>query len=767
MRERPPSMSTIWHDSGALQDSPAMLHWGDDIVEAVPQLAIARAQLTSADLERLGRYDATLDQVTDYLRPSARRELRLALEFSFLAHHGQQRRSGEPYITHPVETTAILARTQMDKTTLVSGLLHDTVEDTCVSFGAIERLFGTTVRRIVEGETKVSKLPKMVRSSQIEDAAPREAEEQVENMRSMFIAMADDWRVVVVKLADRLHNMRTLQHMPPEKRVRIARETLEIFAPLAHRLGMWQFKSELADLSFQHLCPDEYTYIDGFIRSKLRSYLHTLDSATAELEERLAADEWLKARVSSMTITGRTKGIHSAWRKMERSGSTIEQLNDLVALRIVLHPTESITDESLEATLCYHALGKVHGCWTPLPRTLKDYISSPKPNGYRSLHTSVLVGTQPLEVQIRTQSMHHVAEYGAAAHWAYKDQSASLPWLQIIRQWQVQVDSAHEFMQLVRQELLGTRVFVFTRNGNILNLARGATLADAASQLGVPLRTHASLVNGATAATSYELQNGDIVSFESDAAPGGAALAAPFSDASVFGPMADGAALQRDELPRGGPSDERDGWERSEAARHMARRDRLRARAAHYLQERRGTGWVPCTRCCPLLGDELCGVVSGAGKAAGGEPGTLHRADAECELMRRQLAVDGGVALERSAESQAQLSEALVSSRPDTGHACTIVVICRDRRGMLLDVSTAVTDGATNIVNVHSEIFTPGAESAFQYMVTVSDVAQLDRLFELIANVPDVTAVRRGSLLELKQNGGLGRQRLGESSEQS
>eukprot|EP00966_Prymnesium_polylepis_P251297 5809992-Prymnesium_polylepis.2 len=243
-----------------------------------------------------------------------------------------------------------------------------------------------------------------------------------------------------------------------------------------------QFKTELADLSFKYLCPAEHEEIDSFINSKLKSYENLLADATSELAERLSQDAWFQERIQQVAVTGRTKSRHSTWKKLLRDGCATEQVNDLVALRVVIHPSSEHEDEHAHDDLCYHALGKIHGLWTPLPRTLKDYISSPKPNGYRSLHTTVLVGTQPLEIQIRTVAMHHVAEFGAAAHWAYKaggGARASLPWLQLtVRKWD-HLDCAHEFMQLVRQELLGTRVFVFTANGQILNLARCATLAAA------------------------------------------------------------------------------------------------------------------------------------------------------------------------------------------------------------------------------------------------------------------------------------------------
>ena len=258
---KPADVLQVEEDHLGIAYTPSsQLLWAEQIVETVPWLRERVESLSPDEIATIAEHDMVLSPLTTYLRPSAQAQVRLALEVAFLTHRGQTRRSGEPYITHPVAVTIILAKTQMDKATLCAGLLHDTVEDTALTFDEVQSLFGPTVRKIVEGETKVSKLPKMVRA-QIDEPAEVEldmrtkAEEQVENLRSMFIAMAEDWRIVVVKLADRLHNMRTLQYMPVEKRVRIARETLEIFAPLAHRLGMWTYKTELADLSFKYTRP--------------------------------------------------------------------------------------------------------------------------------------------------------------------------------------------------------------------------------------------------------------------------------------------------------------------------------------------------------------------------------------------------------------------------------------------------------------------------------------------------------------------------------
>ena len=317
--------------------------------------------------------------------------------------------------------------------------------------------------------------------------------------------------------------------------------------------------------------PAEYAALDEAIARKRTTVEAALEECRGTLETMLMDDVMIKGRMRTVSIEGRTKSCYSTWKKMQRQQCGIERIDDLVALRVVLKAERP--EAEADTSLCYHVLGKVHSTWTPLPRTLKDYISSPKPNGYRSLHTTVLVGSQPLEVQIRTDDMHRVAELGAAAHWSYKDETASLPWLQIIGEWEAQVDSASVFMELVRNELLGSRVFVFAPQGRILNLAKGATLNDAVAHViqggdwGIDVQGGA-LVNEVSEASSYVLRNGDIISFAA-----------------------------QEELP---------------------------------LQEREP--WQLCSVCRPLPGDAVHGVA-----AQHSTRGTVHRANCDCEVLRREL----------------------------------------------------------------------------------------------------------------------------------
>ncbi len=445
----------------------------------------------------------------EYLEAPKRQCIREALEFAYRAHEGQKRRSGEPYITHPVEVARILAELRMDVETIQAGLLHDTVEDTDVTFEEIERVFGPAVRRIVEGETKVSKLPKL---------AERLEDEQAENLRQMFIAMTEDVRIVIVKLADRLHNMRTLRYMPPEKQKRISKETLEIFAPLAHRLGIGQIKNELEDLAFKYLYPAEYTALTRRLQQHWTIRQEVIEKARARLEKAIRSDVILSSSIQDFAITGRTKHAYSIWRKMQREKKNLEQIYDLLALRVILTPKD---EARLGKQVCYHTLGLVHQLWQPIPGRIKDYLAMPKPNGYQSLHTTVITdeGT-PLEVQIRTEAMHRLAEYGIAAHWLYKEGITDprevkrrVVWLQAIQEWQSEFSSSRDFVETITRELLGGRVFVFTPKGQVINLPKGATPIDFAYHIHTEVGHHmtGAKVNGRIVPFSYELQNADMV----------------------------------------------------------------------------------------------------------------------------------------------------------------------------------------------------------------------------------------------------------------
>eukprot|EP00614_Pseudopedinella_elastica_P014864 CAMPEP_0172583616 /NCGR_PEP_ID=MMETSP1068-20121228/3219_1 /TAXON_ID=35684 /ORGANISM="Pseudopedinella elastica, Strain CCMP716" /LENGTH=913 /DNA_ID=CAMNT_0013377481 /DNA_START=220 /DNA_END=2961 /DNA_ORIENTATION=+ len=487
-----------------------------------------------------------------YLGEEEVKRVEFGLKVAYCAHDGQKRKSGEPFIIHPVAVAGLLAGLRMDADAVIAGLLHDTVEDTDLTFLQVEVLFGSTVRRIVEGETKVSKLPKLALGARQAGSSATAVgpsvgghpmDEQAENLRQMFIAMSEDFRIIIVKLADRLHNMRTLEHMPPHKQQSISRETLDIFAPLAHRLGIWQFKSELEDTAFKYLYPEQHARIKALLGKVERKYVEGLDGSRNELESILSMDSMLTEQEVEVTVTGRMKELYPLWVKMEakasssrnshRHGSTSELPADVLALRVVLdlaqRPGEDVNAWKTRGVwLCYHVLGLVQHLpdSRPVPSQVKDYISFPKPNGYQSLHTSIIRKGQTMEVQIRTNWMHSIAECGMAAHWLYKDDrygsggSAKLfnkyqvAWMETIKEWQDEIHNSTEFVDAIRRELLGKRVFVFLRNGRILNLSRGATVIDAAFAIHteVGLKMIGAQINGRNMPLSYELQNGDVVS---------------------------------------------------------------------------------------------------------------------------------------------------------------------------------------------------------------------------------------------------------------
>lgn len=461
--------------------------------------------LLEYDYEMIESYWDKLLPTVSYLGAENAGKVKQALRVAYRAHRSQMRKSGEPFIIHPVEVALLLSGMKMDAETVMAGLLHDTVEDTDLTFEQVEAMFGQEVKNIVEGETKVSKLPKL--------AFADYADEQAENLRQMFIAMTDDYRIIIVKLADRLHNMRTLRHMKPEKQQKISRETLDIFAPLAHRMGLWPFKSELEDTAFMYLYPEEYKQLNHRLSQRQTQFGETLDNSIKVLEETLKNDPTLQSQDVSIEVVGRTKELYSLWHKMEmKHDHKLDHITDLVALRVILTPggtdgKDQVADSGV--WLCYHVLGLVQHLpgFQPMPTKVKDYISFPKPNGYQSLHTALMYKGQSVEVQIRTSYMHQVAEYGMASHFAYKDEMKrsnnsrglyNTPWLSSIKEWQQDTVCSRDFVDCVRRELLGRRVFVFLRNGKILNLARGATAVDAAFQIHteVGLQMHGVEING-------------------------------------------------------------------------------------------------------------------------------------------------------------------------------------------------------------------------------------------------------------------------------
>ena len=441
------------------------------------------------------------EEMQKYLPPEKIALVEDAYHFAEEAHRGQLRKSGGPYLEHPLQTALILAELQLDSSSLVAALLHDIPENCGIPVKEIEARFGSEVGKLVDGATKLDKV-----SLQAPAAVAKET--QAENLRKMLVAIAEDLRVVFVKLADRLHNMRTLDAMPPEKQRSIAQETVEIYAPLAHRLGIWELKWQLEDLSFRYLDPEGYQRIKSLIAGR-RAQREGFINKVMEILKR----EFLKAGLKA-EVSGRPKHIYSIYEKMDRYdaiGKHFDDIHDLLALRVLV---DNVPD-------CYHAVGVIHSLWHPLPDEFDDYIANPKPNGYQSLHTAVMgLGTTPLEIQIRTFGMHHVAEYGVAAHWRYKQGEKSdirfeekIGWLRQLVDWHRDLSGAEEFLESVKTDIFIDQVFVYTPSGEIKDLPAGSTPLDFAYRVHTELghRCIGAKVNGRLVPFNYELKNGDII----------------------------------------------------------------------------------------------------------------------------------------------------------------------------------------------------------------------------------------------------------------
>jgi guanosine-3',5'-bis(diphosphate) 3'-pyrophosphohydrolase len=420
--------------------------------------------------------------------------VRRAFDMAVEAHAGQKRASGEPYVTHPIASAQILADLGIDPIAVQAALLHDVPEDTEFDLSDVEERYGAEVAHLVDGVTKLSKFSTHTHEQQ-----------QAENIRKMFLAMAEDIRVVLIKLADRLHNMRTLAALPADKQQRIARQTMEIYAPLAERLGIWQMKWELEDLAFKALEPDRFRELAKLLDTRRKGREGFIEAAIEELRPALAA-----AGIEA-ELQGRPKHIYSIYKKMQRKGAGFEEIYDVYAIRCLV---EEVKD-------CYAALGVAHSIWRPIPGQFDDYIAVPKNNLYQSLHTAVIVSEgKPLEIQIRTHAMHQVSEVGIAAHWRYKEGSrsdreydAKLAWLRQLMDWQREVSDATEFVEGIKLDIFQDQVFVFTPRGDVKDLPAGSTPLDFAYRIHTDVghRCIGSKVNNRLVPLDYRLKNGDIV----------------------------------------------------------------------------------------------------------------------------------------------------------------------------------------------------------------------------------------------------------------
>ncbi|MDA1330407.1 MAG: bifunctional (p)ppGpp synthetase/guanosine-3',5'-bis(diphosphate) 3'-pyrophosphohydrolase [Chloroflexi bacterium] len=468
------------------------------------------------------KLESLIEKLPERYNPADQELIQRAYDFSAKAHKRQKRLSGEPYINHCLAVAIILAEMHVPSEVVAAGLLHDTVEDTKVTLEDLKKDFGDEIARLVDGVTKLTQLPRVSRigsengkgtakeraeAEALADklARSRQSELATETLRKTFLAMGEDVRVVLIKLADRLHNMRTLGHLPEDKRRRIARQTLDIFAPLANRLGIWQLKWELEDLALRYSEPETFKEIAANLDERRSEREIQMVAIIARLEK-LMAQDGIKGKIS-----GRPKHIYSIYTKMQRKGVPFEKVHDVRAVRII----------TADVQACYQVLGMIHTHWRPIPGEFDDYIAAPKDNFYQSLHTAVLFEDgKPLEIQIRTQEMHDNAEYGIAAHWRYKegvgrdaDYERRVVWLRQIMDWMQDVDDAGEFVDSMKTDVFSDRVYAFTPRGDIIDLPSGSTPIDFAYHVHTDVghRTRGAKINGKLMPLDYKLQTGDQV----------------------------------------------------------------------------------------------------------------------------------------------------------------------------------------------------------------------------------------------------------------
>jgi GTP pyrophosphokinase len=683
-----------------------------------------------------------------------------AYEFSQVAHTGQKRRSGEDYITHCIEVAEILAELHLDSPTIASGLIHDVVEDTSATLQDVREAFGEEVAKIVDGLTKISRVQFRTNT-----------EQQVENYRKLLLSMAHDARVILIKLADRLHNMRTLDYLREEKRRRIALETREIYAPLAHRLGVATVKWELEDLCFKFLEPEAYRELAAKIAEKRAEREELIERMREPLERDL------RAAGINCEVTGRPKHLWSIHRKMEKRGRPYDEIYDLMAVRVIV---DTVTD-------CYHALGIIHNHWTPLQERFHDYIATPKSNLYRSLHTTIFgPGGRLYEIQIRTREMHRTAEYGIAAHWRYKEGRGTsevdetLSWFRQVLEWQQETREPEEFMEFLRIDLFQDEIFVFTPQGDVKQLPRGATPIDFAFAVHSEVGLHCAgaRVNGRITPLSRELRNGDTVEILTDPKQrpsrdwlafvktararnkirqwikqeefdSSVRLGREFIEREIRKARRGRVSEDRFErvakdlqfadvdhlfgaLGRGdvGPSQVmRVLWPDApepEAARPPSAFERLVSRVRGKAQGVRIQGMenlmVRYSQCCqPVPGDEVIGYITR------GRGVSIHRVDCP-NVLNLSEHPERRVEIEWEAEAGERFFVRLEMEGTD-------------RRGLVADIATTITGSNTNIksINVQSEELGMRGE----FVVEVEDLDHLNRVIKAVRRVKGVLSVER------------------------
>ncbi len=683
--------------------------------------------------------------------------IRKAYEFSDRAHEGQKRQSGEPFIEHCLEVAFMLAELHMDSTTIAAGLVHDVVEDTSYTLEDIRREFGDEVAEMVDGVTKIG----AVHFNSFE-------EQQTEYFRKMLLSMAKDIRVILIKLADRMHNMRTLEHLPPEKQIRIAKETRDVYCPLAHRLGINKAKIELEDLSFKYLEPEVYQDLAQKIKEKREereSYIHEV---VTPIKESLGKDNIVG------TVSGRAKHLDSVYRKIQVRKVPFEEIYDLFAIRVIVNTERE----------CYHTLGIIHAMWKPVAGRFHDYIANPKPNGYRSLHTTVIgPRNKMVEIQIRTHQMHHIAENGIAAHWLYKEgrqqmsrDDRQMIWLRDVLEWQKDMTNPSEFIEYLKMDLYSEDIFVFTPNGKLVHLPRGATPLDFAFQIHTQVGIHCSgaKINGRLQPLSTHLKSGDEVEiitnpnrtpshdwlklvktpsartrikrwlkqvgFEQSVALGREIVQRKLKEIhlklppeeqlqeyaeqldrktvdELFAAIGNGSLAARAVLNLIQPEVKKD--ETGFVGKVI---DKIRGSKGIKVQGLDNMMFRFAGCCQPVPGDEIVGFITR------GRGVTIHQHDCP-------LAIEIGN----------QYPERKIAVSWDTGKdqsfVVQLVMIVEDRRNMLRDVTEAIADSNTNVRG--AEMYSHDTTAEGKFVVEVTNLSHLNRIIDKVKKVKGVISVRR------------------------
>ena len=716
------------------------------------------------------RIEGVLDGIHEYHPQADVEPVMRAYVFAAKAHKGQERISGEPYLTHPLEVAGILTELRLDTGTIAAGLLHDAVEDTHATLAEIKEFFGPEVAAVVDGVTKLSRIPFSTRE-----------EAQAENIRKMILAMSKDIRVILVKLADRLHNMRTLDPLPDAKRRLIAQETLDIYAPLAHRLGISWIKAELEDLALRHLDPQAYHDLAALIARKRQEREGDINEAIRLLEGKLAEVD-VKAQ-----ITGRPKHFYSIYKKMHDQKKEFDEIYDLTAVRVI---TSSLKD-------CYGTLGVIHTLWKPISHRFKDFIAVPKSNGYQSLHTTV-IGPKgdPVEIQIRTREMHRVAEEGIAAHWKYKEGKSSVDpsdqsfvWLRQLMEWQRELKDSKEFLDTLRVDLFPDEVYVFTPRGDVRQFPKGATPIDFAFAIhtDVGLRCVGAKISGRLVPLRTELQNGDIVEIVTSPnhvpskdwlkivktprarskvrqwikneertrsislgrdlldkeirrlgkspnqllRPEALALALEryglATDEELFAALGYGKVSPRQAVSRLLPPEEFQALTEAEETREKkGERKPIRPRPAEEGVRIRGVDdiLVRFSKCCsPVPGDEIIGFITR------GRGVSVHTAD--CPN-----------AVSLMADPERQIAVSWDGKQKDPHQVKIRVEIGKDRQGILAEITTAISSTNANITQADIRV-TEAGMGVNNFVLEVSDLRQLQATMQAIRKVDGVVGVER------------------------